>query len=201
MPIAALFLLSVVLIASPPAARVQLSGVEPAPGVFLVAKPAMSDPRFQRTVILLVDHDDSGTFGLVVNRPTDMTLPNVSEDRHLIYRGGPVGPDQVVVLGRGEPPDGPFESVWEDVWWSADRGTVEALLGDDIGPDALRVFLGYAGWAPGQLDAELAVADSGALFRAEADDVFGPDPGGLWDRFVGRNRPLIVWRGSPVLGH
>ena len=193
MPSEALFLLSVVLIASPPAARAQLSAAEPAPGVFLVAKPEMPDPRFQRTVILLLAHDDSGSMGLVVNRPTNRTLPDTPEDRHRIYRGGPVALDQVVVLGRGTPPDDPFQPVWEDVWWSADRGAIEALLGDDIGPDALRVFAGYAGWEPGQLDAELAVDNSWGLFRAEPDDVFGTDPDGLWDRFMGPNRRRIAW--------
>ncbi len=201
MHIAAVFLLPVVLIALPPGVRAQLSAAEPAPGVFLVAKPEMPDPRFQRSVILLLAHDDGGTVGLVVNRPTGVTVPNAPDDPHPIYLGGPVDPDRVVVLGRGERPQGPFQRVWEDVWWSTDRGAIEALLGGSIDADALRVFLGYTGWAPGQLDAELAVTDAWALFRADPGDVFSPDSDDLWNRFMGRNRPLIVWHRSPVQDH
>ena len=194
MRITAKRLLPVLLFVVATPARAQLEATAPAPGVFLVAKPGMPDPRFQQTVILLLTHDDGGTAALVLTQPSGMALRDGDEPRHLVYSGGPVAPTQIHLLLRGEPPDGAFRRVWEDVWWSTDPDAIEALLEDDLDPDVLRVFVGYASWARGQLDDELAAPDAWALFQAEPDDVFLSDPDELWDRFMGRNRRLFASR-------
>ena len=196
MRVTAQLLLPVVLIAAATPAPAQLEAVEPAPGVFLVAKPGMPDLRFEHAVILLLKHDNDGTAGLTLTQPAGMARTDEGEPRHRVYNGGPVAPSQVQVLLRGEPPDGSFQSVWEDVWWSTDGDVIEALLEDDFSSDVMRVFVGYASWFPGQLDAELAAADAWGLFRAEPDDVFLLEPDDLWDRFMGRNRRLFASRGS-----
>ena len=184
------------LIASATPARTQFEATRPAPGVFLVAKPGMPDLRFEHAVILLLSHDDRGTAGLSLTRPAGMSRTDTGEPRYLVYSGGPVAPNQVQVLVRGEAPDSSFRRVWEDVWWSTDGDVIEDLLEDNLSPDVLRVFVGYASWVPGQLDAELATDDAWALFQANPDDVFLTDPDDLWDRFMGRNRRLFASRKS-----
>lgn len=196
MRVTAQLLIPVVLVAAAIPARAQLRADEPAPGVFLVAKPEMSDLRFEHAVILLLTHDDGGTSGLVLTQPSGMALTPTGETRHLVYSGGPVAPNQVQVLVRGEPPNNSFRRVWEDVWWSTDQDVIEVLLEDNSGPDVFRVFVGYAGWVPGQLDTELATFDAWMLFRAEPDDVFLSNPDDLWDRFMGCNRRLVASRRS-----
>ena len=195
MHLAAPFLFFVVLIASSSPALAQFEATEPAPGVFLVAKPEMPDPRFAHAVILILTHDDNGTSGLMLTQPSGMALTDAGAPPHLVYSGGPVAPNQVEVLVRGEPPDSSFRRIWNDVWWGTDRDVIHGLLENNFGPDVLRVFVGYADWVPGQLDAELGTAGAWALFQAEPDDVFLTQPGELWDRFMGGGR-LFASRAS-----
>jgi putative transcriptional regulator len=191
-------ILSVLLISliSVPALA-QAPVAEPAPGVLLVATDDMSDSRFWHSVILLLEHDDTGTLGLIINRPTEVllreALPELPASEHAVYWGGPVAENLVLLLGRGAPPEGQSEPVLDEVWWSADGNLLESALDNGIGPDRLRVFLGHAGWAPGQLDAELD-RDSWALFRAEPGQVFSSEPERLWDNLMGSGRPLLVLR-------
>ncbi len=198
MRITAQLILTVILIASPTPLWAQLEAAAPAPGVFLVAKPEMPDRRFEHAVILLLTHDDRGTAGLVLTEPAGMARSDAGEPRHMVFNGGPVAPNRVQVLMRGEPPDSSFRRVWEDVWWSTDGDVIEALLEDEFDPDVLRVFVGYASWVPGQLDAELGAPDAWGLFRAEPDDVFVSDPEDLWERFMGRNRRLFASQGTRI---
>ena len=194
-----LLLLPALLIVGSIPGESQTPASEPAAGVFLVAKPEMPDPRFQETVILLLAHDDDGSMGLVINRPTDITIPGTLNTPHLIYRGGPVAANQFFALGRGTPPEGPSQPLWEDVWWSTQRRVIETLLAEEATPDGLRVFTGYAGWGAGQLDAELQAVNSWVLLEADPDDVFSQETESLWDRLIGRNRPLLAWHRAALL--
>ncbi|MBI4265169.1 MAG: YqgE/AlgH family protein [Acidobacteria bacterium] len=164
--------------------------------MLLVARRDIPDPRFQQTVILVLAHDERGTLGLVLNRPTDASPPEAPDSRLRLFIGGPVAPERIIVLGRGDPPVGPHLTVFAGVWSSADQGVIDAALRASPVPESLKVFRGHAAWGPGQLDAELARTDAWALFLAEADDVFTRDPESLWDRFMGPNRPIPV-RGLP----
>jgi putative transcriptional regulator len=188
MRITAQLLFLVVLIASSGPALAQLEATEPAPSVFLVAKPEMPDPNFAHAVILILSHDDNGTSGLMLTQPSGLALTDEGDPPHLVYSGGPVSPNQVEVLVRGERPDSSFQRIWNDVWWGTDREVIQGLLEDNFDPDVLRVFVGYAGWVPGQLEAELGTGDAWALFQGEPDDVFLLDPDELWDRFMDRGR-------------
>ncbi len=190
LPILLLSLISATVLAQAPVA-------EPAPGVFLVATEEMPDPRFRQTVILLLEHDENGTLGLVINRPTDVmlreALPEAPDNPHPVYWGGPVAPNMALLLGRGEPPEGQSEPVLDEVWWSADAEVLEALLNEGAGSERLRVFLGHSGWSAGQLAGELS-RDGWALLQATPEQVFSADPAGLWDRLMGSGRPLLVLR-------
>lgn len=181
-------LLPALLIASAMGVHAQIQATQPAPGVFLVAKPEMPDPSFAHAVILILSHDDNGTSGLMLTQPAGLALTDEGDPPHLVYSGGPVSPNQVEVLVRGERPDSSFRRIWNDVWWGTDREVIQGLLEDNFGPDVLRVFVGYAGWVPGQLEAELGTGDAWALFQGEPDDVFLLDPDELWDRFMDRGR-------------
>jgi putative transcriptional regulator len=123
-------------------------------GRLLVATPDLADPNFSRTVVLMLEHGDEGALGVVLNRPIDLSVAEVLPDWvHLIsapaclFVGGPVAPTAVIGLGRG---DGPvFQPLFDGL------GTLDL----DLDPAAyaptmagLRVFVGYAGWGPGQLE-------------------------------------------------
>jgi putative transcriptional regulator len=145
-------------------------------GKLLVAAPQLSD-YFRRTVVLVLEHNDEGAMGLVLNRPTESevmeAVPSLSglvDGDDLVHSGGPVQPDSVLVLGDFEEPDEAGTQV---------LGSVGLL--DPERPEAellrVRVFAGYAGWAPGQLDLELE-EEAWFVASADPDDVFADED--LW---------------------
>jgi putative transcriptional regulator len=158
-------------------------------GRLLVATPGLIDPNFFRTVVLIVEHNEEGAAGLVLNRPSETDLRgselgewgDLAADPALVFVGGPVSPAAAVCLARagpGEPPQG-----WQRV--VDGLGVVDLSVGiDDVGPriDRLRMFAGYAGWGAGQLEDELG-SGSWYVVDADAEDCLSSEPGGLW-RFV-----------------
>jgi len=132
---------------------------------FLIAMPRLADPNFTRTVTLLCDHSAEGAMGLVINRPTDLTLRDVYEQLNItatgpeadqsVYLGGPVQNNRGFVLHE---PLGHWEAtlpVTDTLGVSTSRDILDAIARHE-GPDHYLVALGYAGWGPGQLERELA---------------------------------------------
>lgn len=157
-------------------------------GHLLIAGPGLVDPNFWRTVVLVGEHSEEGALGVVLNRtsetPVDEAMPELAalaDGLGHVHVGGPVQPSAIVVLADfAEPPD-------------ASALVVESVgfLPAEVDPDALgplrraRVYVGYAGWGPGQLDDEL---DEGSWIveRALADDVFTDAPDTLWSDVLRR---------------
>ena len=160
--------------------------VQPEKGIFLVAHPRIGGP-FRQTVVLLLAHGEQGTLGLVVNRPTDVPLSEVlpemargdKESRDL-YFGGPVGLENLIFMFRSDKEEAGAAHVMDDVYFSGDRQVLERVIGER-GPDRLRIYIGHSGWAPRQLDAEIARGDW-RLVRADATAVFGRNSERLWKR-------------------
>lgn len=160
-------------------------------GRLLVATPALEAPPFERTVVLVLDHDEDGALGIVLNRASAVDLDDalygwddLAAAPPVVFGGGPVEPTAVVALGRSS----------AAVAAGSPGAIVERIrlvdLDDDpvlaaIDLERVRIFAGYAGWAPGQLEEEIA---QGAWFTLEADpaDVFTSDPGGLWHAVLRR---------------
>ncbi len=179
----------------------------PAKGLFLVADASMPDPRFRETVILLVEHDAGGTVGLIINRATGVSLaralPELESDgatEHVLFLGGPVELDRLALLARGMPATVPSEHVVGDIYLSGYREALAALL-ERRNARELRVFAGYAGWAPGQLEAELQQGDW-FLVPADAERVFAPDPAAVWRELYDRHRrgTVVQRRATPYPG-
>ena len=168
-----------------------LSVTQPAKGVLLVADRSMPDPRFQETVILILEHEDRrGTLGLVLNRPTDITLADVLPESPYqstplaLSWGGPVGQENLFVLLRTDNPLQESEPVFADIVWSASAKVLANSLAKSVDNATLRVFLGLASWAPGQLDKELS-RGGWKLFQAQISAVFNElAPVELWRHFI-----------------
>jgi putative transcriptional regulator len=133
---------------------------------FLIAMPAMVDPHFARTLTLVCEHNENGALGVVVNRPTDMNLHGLLEQLKIppqdnsfkrvpVHFGGPVQVDRGFVLHR---PLGTWQStlaVGTEIGLTTSKDILQAVARGN-GPEQILVTLGYAGWAPGQLEHELA---------------------------------------------
>ena len=153
-------------------------------GSLLVAGPGLIDPNFFRTVVLVCDLTDDGALGVILNRPTDFAvgdhLPGWVERLarpDVVFEGGPVQPATAIGLARRGPDEPPG---WSEV--QGPVGLIDLSLppGDAIGDlTELRVFAGYAGWGPGQLQAEVAEGDW-VVAEARSEDAFTGHPSGLW---------------------
>src|SRR2546426_411383 len=151
-------------------------------GQLLIAGPGLLDPNFRRTIVLVGEHNEEGALGVVLNRPAPVTVaeavPPLGElvpPGERLFVGGPVQPQAAVVLAEFDDPSRAGLLV---------MGTIGFLLGE-VDPDAAgvirrgRVFAGYAGWGPGQLESEVEGA-SWIVEEALPSDVFADDPEGLW---------------------
>ncbi|MFQ5935603.1 MAG: YqgE/AlgH family protein [Acidiferrobacterales bacterium] len=178
--------------------------VVPEKGVFLVAKRGMPDPRFQRTVVLLLAHSDQGTLGLIINRPTEILLSRVLPDlkapaskQHALFFGGPVGMDMLLFLTRSGAPPERTRHVMADVYYSADRDTLEQLLETQKGSSELRMYIGHSGWAPGQLASEIARGDW-LLVHGDSNTIFKSDLKTIWPKLIDKAPPpgMIIDNGE-----
>jgi putative transcriptional regulator len=165
------------------------SPIESLKGQLLIAGATLPDPNFARTVVLICEHSEEGALGVVLNRPGDLVVGDVApelaeltgEDA-VIGSGGPVQPEALLVLGEFEDASFAGLAVVGDVGLVGDGRDVSDLVGVTR---RARAFAGYAGWGPGQLDAELA-RDDWFVAPAGVDDIFDTDADVLWRRVLER---------------
>ncbi|HEX9235784.1 MAG TPA: YqgE/AlgH family protein [Actinomycetota bacterium] len=157
-------------------------------GQLLIAGSGLVDPNFRRAIVLIGHHDQDGAVGVILNRPTETRVreavpplgPLVGpEDR--LFIGGPVQTDAAVILAEFEGSDDPEIMAFGRVGFLT--GDVDVSSAQGLG--RVRIFAGYAGWGPGQLEAEME-EDAWILEPAGAEDVFADDPEGLWARILRR---------------
>lgn len=172
----------------------------PAPGMLLIASPKMHGSWFAESVILLVQHDASGTVGLVINRPTDMVpadvLPDISgidEFQDRLYVGGPVEAYGIMMLVRSASPPRDAQHIFANVYASGSLELLREMVGGGGSAGRVRLYAGYAGWVPGQLEAEIR-RGSWSVAAAAEQHVFTNDPDGIWKTLVPPARPIIVRR-------
>jgi putative transcriptional regulator len=158
-------------------------------GQLLIAGPALVDPNFWRTVVLVIEHSDEGALGLVLNRPSETSvreavpqLEELIDPDENVYIGGPVQPSSVIVLAEFEDPSDSALLAFDDIGVLGTGSTSEELL---AGVRSGRAFVGHAGWGPGQLDAEIE-HDDWILERARREDAFVHTPGELWTTVLER---------------
>jgi len=201
---------------SPPAAPHPRTGSMPgreklAKGRFLIATRQVRGPFFGETVIVLLDHSSQGAAGLIVNRPTRMQLAELLPDsagvgsrKDRVHLGGPVEPHTLVFLIRSDtsPPDA--QLVLSDVHVTGSAAALEEVVARDLPASGFHAYLGYAGWAPGQLEAEVARGDW-YVSSEKPDVIFDEAPHDLWQRLVRENEGVQVraptLRGTAALRH
>jgi putative transcriptional regulator len=165
-----------------------MSGFVSLQGSLLIASPALLDPNFRRTVVLLTEHDAEAAMGVVLNRRLEVAvvdavpvLADLVEEGAQVFEGGPVQSGSVLALADFCEPAQSAALAFGSVGYLRGDEDPAALVGDVT---AVRVFSGYSGWGPGQLEAELE-QEAWITLPAVVDDVFG-DPDGLWSRALAR---------------
>ena len=132
----------------------------PTTGKFLISEPFLNDPYFKRSVILLSEHNEEGSIGFILNKPTDISVNEAIKDFPKIdsrlYFGGPVQTDSLQYIHKlGDKLDGSRE-VMKGVFWGGNFETLKMLIDTrQVHPDDIRFFVGYSGWQPAQLVSEI----------------------------------------------
>jgi putative transcriptional regulator len=167
-------------------------------GNFLIASPNLVDPNFFRSVVFLLEHNEEGAFGLILNRPSEIpvgiAIPELSEvipEKEVLFKGGPVQENAVFFLHK------PILSMDTDEWDQVIPGVCIAQndslferLAEETDPSetVVRVFHGYSGWGAGQLEAEME-QNSWFISSATADLIFSTIPHSLWKTCLRRLGP------------
>jgi putative transcriptional regulator len=173
---------------------------DPAPGRLLVATPSLVDPNFARTVVLLLDHDDDGSLGVVLNRPSAVGVASVlpawagSVDvPEVLFEGGPVSTDAALAVACVPQTDEPDPIGFRRLFGVT--GILDLDTPTEVVVPAmtrLRVFAGYAGWGSGQLLDEIAEG-SWYVVDSTTRDIFAADPARLWSAVLRRQPGELAW--------
>jgi putative transcriptional regulator len=167
--------------------------MESTQGKLLLASPRLLDPNFSHTVVLMVQHNEQGALGLILNRPLQISVRQACEQSlgepcevdGMLHQGGPCEGPLMVLHANEMSKDA---DVLPGVFFTTEKSKIESLLKQQI--SSARYFVGYSGWTAGQLEAEMEL-DSWVIADAVPENVFG-DEDNLWTRLI-RQRLLGPW--------
>jgi putative AlgH/UPF0301 family transcriptional regulator len=169
-----------------------------AAGKFLVAHRDLPDPNFAQTVVLLLHYDEEGAMGLIINRQTKLPisralkpLKDAQTRSDPVYAGGPVDRTTIHALLRSPIKLDEGDHIFADVYTISSERLLEKALHAGTDSSAFRVYLGYAGWGPGQLENEVE-AGGWWVFPADAKNVFDAHPETLWTRLIEKTELQIA---------
>ena len=182
------------------ASRERPSSVPLGKGVFLIASESLSDPNFSQTVVLLLEYDNTGAVGLIINRPTQVSLASLlPEEKALknrlepVFIGGPVGRTQLFLLLRSDSRPSHSQEIVDGIYATTSLETLREVLAEESAVVAFQAYAGYSGWGPGQLDAELMRGDW-LVTRADSETVFEKATDSIWPELIRKNKGRWVRR-------
>jgi putative transcriptional regulator len=174
-------------------------------GKFLIARPHSGGPVFGESVLLLLDHGFGGALGLIINQPTGIELARLLPDVEALrgrsdraFFGGPVEGHRMMLLFRSDDPPAESRRITRDIYSTGNFEALRAVVGSADRESRFRVYIGYAGWAPGQLEAEVARGDW-LIAPSDARAIFDMDPEKVWREFIDRGSGLQAERLRPRL--
>jgi len=172
--------------------------------LLLIAKPTLLDPNFSRTVVLVTQAEDASTVGVILNRPAPAKLaeflpkePTAANYKDRVYQGGPVMRQVILAVFRAPtPPAAPAFPVLKGIYLTMHPDNIKALLADPA--RSYRIYAGFSGWAPRQLESEF-VRDGWYVLPADAATVFRKETEGMWEELVRKaTRPKPTTRRNDI---
>jgi putative transcriptional regulator len=157
--------------------------IRPEKGRLLISEPFLPDPNFERTVVLICEHNEDGSFGFVMNKPSILRVNEVVEDMHindLVFVGGPVQQDTLHFLHRSTQLENAVQ-IREEISWGGDfENLIVQIDTAKIKSADIRFYLGYSGWGPGQLEQELEEDSWIVCDYVSSDLLFDTEPSMIW---------------------
>jgi putative transcriptional regulator len=182
--------------------KIKTNNIKPARGTILISEPFLWDYYFKRSVVLLAEHNEEGTFGVIINKPIKAKFNEVVKDfpdfQSKVYLGGPVQSDSLFFIHTlGEQIDNSIEII-PGIYWGGDIERIrEMIVLNMILPAQIRFFVGYSGWAPKQLNEELG-RNSWLVSHISSHDVLSASPSTLWNRALRRlGKEYAHWNNFP----
>ncbi|MEW6135604.1 MAG: YqgE/AlgH family protein [Bacteroidota bacterium] len=170
--------------------QIRYNNVRPAAGMLLLAEPFLGDPFFSRSVVLLIEHNEEGSFGLIINKEVPVkpaeAISSLGNYEGKVFVGGPVQPRSIFYLHTlGQRLEGSLPVI-DHLYWGGDAMQLnQMIMKGEVKPGEVRFFLGYSGWSPGQLQDELK-RDSWLVTKASADFLLNTPPRHLWKALLQR---------------
>ena len=164
--------------------------VKPTQGSILISEPSLRDFYFRQSVVLLAEHNEEGSFGVIINKPIEARLKDIVKGfppyNFPVFLGGPVKTDQCVPIMKG-------------LFWGGDLDDIKARMkSKKLPPDEIRFFVGYSGWSPRQLDRELS-EKSWVLSQTTVNEVIHNQPETLWSNYLkSMGQDYAIWANFPA---
>ncbi|MGD1889401.1 MAG: YqgE/AlgH family protein [Cyclobacteriaceae bacterium] len=161
----------------------------PARGDLLLSEPFLADPNFERSVILICEHNEEGSFGFVLNKLAELELSDALEElqnfQETLHLGGPVQNNTLHFLHRIQPPVADSEPINNGVYWGGDFDELLTLINTrQLTTSDIKFFVGYSGWGPGQLESELSEETWIVYKQASPEQIFDIPIDNLWQEVL-----------------
>ena len=177
--------------------------IKPAQGTLLISEPFLRDYYFRRSVILLADHDETGSFGLILNKPLDVKLNEIAKDfpefDTKLYIGGPVNTDSLFVIHTLGNKIKNSAKIIPGIYWGGDTDMIKSIIEDHtITNENIRFYIGYSGWEAKQLDRELK-EHSWVLTKSKSDKLLFEQPENMWKNLLkSMGNEYATWVNYPI---
>jgi putative transcriptional regulator len=175
--------------------------IKPRQGSILISEPSLRDFYFRQSVILLAEHNDEGSFGLIINKPIEAKLKEMikgfSSYNLPVYLGGPVQTDSIFFIHTRDDIPGSM-AIMQGLHWGGDLDFIRLMLRSKVmHPREIRFFVGYSGWSPNQLDRELK-DKSWVLSQTTVQEVINATPKTLWSNYLrSMGKDYAIWANFP----
>ena len=179
-----------------------MSDLKPHKGSLLIAEPSiLNDDSFNRSIILLTEHNDQSSVGFILNRPLKFTLGDIIPEiscSFTIYQGGPVEQDNLYFVHKIPELIPDSIQVSDDIYWGGNFNSLKSLLADNkIQSTDIRFFLGYSGWGTHQLEDEL-MKNSWFVSENDFENIFSVDNETLWkNKLMQKGGEYKIWANAP----
>lgn len=182
--------------------KIRTNNLKPSKGRILISEPFLIDYYFKRSVVLLAEHNDEGSFGLIINKPVDMQLSDVLQDfpefNAPIYLGGPVKTENLYFIHTKGKLIEESMKILDGLYWGGDIEHVKELITiGKLTPEDIKFFVGYSGWVAKQLDGELS-KNSWLVSNIKAQQVMNFNSEKMWDDVIKKlGRDYAYWTNFP----
>lgn len=176
--------------------------IKPSSGKLLISEPSLQDFYFRKSVILLIDYSIKGAFGLIINKPLNVKLNEITKDflnfDGKLFLGGPVKTDNLFYIHTKGDEIKNSAKIMDGLYWGGDIKTIKnMILNNQITTNDIRFFVGYSGWGSKQLDRELEL-NSWIVVNTKVEHIINANPDKLWSNILKTlGKDYAIWANYP----